>query len=248
MLLLWIILFSVLGSVGAILTAATFLRIKESTQKVLIPCLVAYATGTLLTAALLGMIPQALEHVSPIPILATVLVGILIFFLLEKTVILHHCHDENCDVHSVATPSILLFGDAFHNLIDGVVIAASFLTSVPVGIVVGVSVIAHEIPQEVGDFAIFINSGFTKKKAMIWNTLSSITTIPGAIIAYFALEMVQAAIPYVMALSAASFLYLALTDLTPELHRRVGFKHAIRQFVLLLAGIGTIVLVLYFHP
>ena len=248
MLILWVILFSTLGSVGAILAAATFLRVKKQTQVVLIPCLVAYATGTLLTVALLGMIPHALNSLSPAQVLSTVLVGILIFFILEKTMILHHCHDAECDVHSVAGPAVLLVGDGLHNAVDGVIIAASFLTSFPVGVIVSLSVIAHEIPQELGDFAILLNSGYKKKKALVLNLLSSATTIPVAIVAFYALDVVRTAIPYVMAISAASFLYLALTDLTPELHRTVGVKHAVRQFLLMLAGIATIVLVLHFHP
>ncbi len=248
MLILWIILFSTLGSIGAILTAAMFLKVKKDKQRELIPCLVAYATGTLLTAALLGMIPHALGSVEPVPIMFTVLAGILLFFMLEKFMIIRHCHDENCDVHSVAGPAVLLVGDAMHNLIDGVVIAASFLTDFSLGVIVSVSVIVHEIPQELGDFAILLNSGYSKKKAFKLNILSGISTIPGAIIAYYALDYIQNAIPYVMALSAASFLYLALSDLTPELHRSVGIKHSVRQFLLMLAGILTIVLVLYFHP
>ena len=244
MLILWIILFSILGSIGAIITAATFLLFKKKIQDVLIPCLIAYATGTLLAAALLGLLPQALKHVSPFPILLTVLTGIILFFLLEKLVIWRHCHNVECDVHGTAG-SMILIGDAFHNLTDGIVIAASFLVAIPVGIIAALSVIAHEIPQEVGDFGILLHSGYSKRKALVMNTLSSLTTLPAAVIAYYALDIIHAAIPYVMAISAASFLYISLADLSPELHRKVGISHAIRQFLLMLAGIGTIILVLY---
>lgn len=243
MLILWIILFSVLGSIGAILTAAAFLLFQDKIQEILIPCLVSYATGTLLAAALLGLIPKALGSSSPSPVLASVLMGILLFFLLEKLVIWRHCHDAECEVHGTAGPMILI-GDAFHNFIDGVVIAASFLVSIPVGVAVGLSVIAHEIPQEVGDFGILLNSGYSRRRAFSLNLMSSLFTVPGAVIAFFALDLVQGAIPYVMAISAASFLYIALVDLSPELHRRTAPRSAIRQFLLLLAGVGTIVLVL----
>ncbi len=243
-----IILFSLLGSVGAIITASVFLLFKEKIQKVLIPCLVSFATGTLLTAALLGLIPHALEHITPFQTLFTVLTGIILFFLLEKIVIWRHCHHSKCiEVHKNTAPMILI-GDAFHNFIDGVVIAASFLISIPLGIAVSLSVIAHEIPQEVGDFGILLHSGYSKKKALIWNTISSATTLPAAIIAYFALEKIHNIIPYVMAISAASFLYIALADLYPELHRKTGIKHSIIQIVLMLAGIGTMLVVLQFHP
>ena len=122
------------------------------------------------------------------------------------------------------------------------------LSSIPIGVAASLSVIAHEIPQEVGDFAILLHGGYSKRKALSLNILSSLSTVPGAILAYYTLEIVRAAIPYVMAISAASFLYIALADLSPELHREVGFLYAIRQFLLMLAGVGTIILFLQFHP
>jgi zinc and cadmium transporter len=140
---------------------------------------------------------------------------------------------------------MLLIGDAFHNLIDGVVIAASFLSSFPIGVAVSLSIIAHEIPQEVGDFAILLHSGYSPKKAFLLNLLSSISTLPGAILAYYALGVVHTAIPYAMALSSSSFLYISLADLTPELHRHYDYKNIIRQVILLLAGVGTITLLLH---
>jgi len=250
MILFWIILFSILGSVGAVITAAAFLLSPKKVQKTLIPCLVAYATGTLLAAALLGLIPHALEHVSPFNVLFAVLIGIMLFFILEKLIIWRHCHDPHCKVHSSAGPMILI-GDAFHNLIDGVVIATSFLTSIPLGITVGLSVIAHEVPQEIGDFGILLYGGYSKRKALFLNILSSLSTLPGAILAYYALDIIHSAVPYVMAISAASFIYIALADLSPELHRRLHGKlsvwSGIRQFALMILGIMTIVLILQFH-
>ena len=206
-------MFSLLGSVGAIITASAFLLIKENRQKSLIPCLISYASGTLLAAALLGLIPHALKQAITFQIFLSVLVGIIIFFLIEKLLIWRHCHDADCEVHGASGPMILI-GDAFHNLTDGVVIAASFLSSIPIGIAASLSVIAHEIPQEVGDFAILLNSGYSKRRALLLNILSSLNTVPGAILAYYALGIVHTAIPYAMAISAASFLYIALADLT----------------------------------
>jgi zinc and cadmium transporter len=247
MLILWVVLMSLLGSIGSIVMAATFLLFQEKRQKALIPCLISYASGTLLTAALLGLIPHALKHATTFPVLSTVLIGIILFFLLEKLLIWRHCHDAECEMHGTAGP-MLLVGDAFHNLTDGVVIAASFLSSIPIGIAASLSVIAHEIPQEVSDFAILIHNGYSMKKALSLNIVSSLSTIPGAILGYYALGVVHSAIPYAMAISASSFLYIALADLTPELHLRVGFLQAIRQFLLILAGAGTIILFLQFHP
>ena len=173
MLIFWIIIFSILGSVGSILTASFFLRIKREKQERLIPCLISYATGTLLTAALLGMIVQAINRSNPTLVLSFVLGGLILFFLLEKLVIWRHCHRMQCEVHGSAGP-ILLIGDSFHNFIDGVVIAASFIISFPIGLIVSVSVIAHEIPQEVGDFAILLDSGYSKKKAFVFNLICPI--------------------------------------------------------------------------
>ena len=243
MLILWIILFSLLGSVGAIVTASIFLKINENKQKKLIPYLISYATGTLLAAGLLGMIAEAITRSDPTLILLFVLGGIVLFFLLEKLMIWRHCHHKDCEVHGSAG-TILLIGDAFHNFIDGVIIAASFLISFPVGLTVSISVIAHEIPQEVGDFAILLDSGYSKRRAFLFNLLSSSFTIPAAIIGYFLLESINMLIPFFLAISASSFLYIALSDLTPGLHNRTSLKESTLQVILILAGIGTIILIL----
>ena len=239
MLLTWIIVFSALGSVGAIAGAALLLLFRESTRKTLLPCLLSYAIGTLLGAAFLGMIPNALQQNTALAISGTVLAGIVIFFILEKLIIWRHCHDSECEVHGAAGPLILI-GDAFHNFVDGFVIAAAFLTSVPLGIVASLAVIAHEIPQEVGDFAILLENGYSRSRALALNLLSSLTTLPGAVIAYFFLGATREAVPFILALSAASFIYIAIADLVPSLHRQVGLKPAITQLTLVLAGIGTI--------
>ena len=142
---------------------------------------------------------------------------------------------------------MIVIGDLFHNATDGLVIAASFMLSIPLGLATSISIIAHEIPQEVGDFAILLNGGYQKKKALLLNFISSISTLPAAIIAYFALETVQFAIPYVMSFSAASFLYIALTDLYPQLHKKREFGNTIQQVIMILSGIGTMILLLQFQ-
>jgi len=238
--LLWIIGFSILGSVGAIAGAALFLFFPESIRKVLVPCLVSYATGTLLGAAFLGMIPTALEQAPAITVSATMLAGMVLFFVLEKLVLWRHCHIEECEVHGRAAPLILI-GDAFHNFVDGAVIAAAFLTSIPLGIATALAVIAHEIPQEIGDFAILLDSGYNRAEALLLNGLSSITTLPGALTAYFWLAETREAVPYILSISAASFIYIAAADLIPSLHRQTTPTASPWQLLLLLAGIGTIV-------
>ena len=239
--LLWIIGFALLGSIGAVAGAAAILFFPEYIRRTLVPWLISYATGTLLGAAFLGMIPAGLSQAPALAVTATVLAGIVLFFVLEKLVLWRHCHDNECEVHGRAGPLILI-GDAFHNFVDGVVIAAAFITSIPLGIATALAVVAHEVPQEIGDFAILLDSGYGRMRAVVLNTLSAAATLPGAVAAYLWLDEMSGAVPYVLALSAASFIYIATADLVPEMHRQITPAASLVQFVLLLAGIGTIAL------
>jgi len=241
MILTWIIGFSFLGSVGAILLAGSYLLFPERVQQTIVPCLISYATGTLLGAAFLGLLPHAMSQAQPAPVLTIVLAGIIGFFVLEKIVVWRHCHDAECEAHGRAGPLVLV-GDAFHNFVDGVAIAAAFIASFPVGIATGLAILAHELPQEVGDFAILLESGYTRRQAFLYNILSGLSTFPGALLAYFFLTVTQRLTPYVMAVSAASFIYIAIADLIPGLHHRSEWKQAILQLFFILAGIGTIAL------
>lgn len=234
------IFFALLGSVGAMSGAALLLAFPDTMRQRLLPCLLSYATGTLLGAAFLGMLPKALEKAQPLAITGTVLAGIVAFFVLEKLIVWRHCHDQSCEAHGHTPGSLILLGDAFHNFVDGVVIAAAFLTSPALGIATALAVIAHEIPQELGDFAILLNSGLSKAKALAYNLISSLTTLPGVLLGWYWLAEVRQAIPYVLAISAASFIYIAVADLVPGLHRRSGARAVISQTLLMLAGIGTI--------
>jgi len=241
MLLAWIVFFSIIGSVAAMTGAALMLSFPDRARKSLLPALLGYATGTLLGAAFLGMIPKALDGQTPIAISSTVLVGIVAFFVLEKLVIWRHAHEQNGETAIAAGPLILV-GDAFHNFVDGVVIAGAFLTSVPLGISVSLAVVAHEIPQEVGDFAILLDSGYSKSRALFLNLLSALATLPGALIGFFFLAEATALVPFILALSAASFIYIAIADLVPGLTRQRGFRVSVIQLLLLLSGIATIAL------
>ena len=240
--MLWAIVFTLLGSVGALIGAALLLRFPDAVRNRLLPGLVAYTTGTLLGAAFLGMIPTALEQAPPLAASGTVLAGIMLFFVLEKLVLWRHCHDSDCSVHGRQAGRLILVGDAFHNFVDGVVIAAAFLISIPIGIATALAVIAHEIPQELGDFAILLASGFNKTKAFAYNLLSSLATLPGVLLGWFWLGEMRQAIPFILALSAASFIYIAVADLVPGLHQRTGARNSLLQFALMLAGIATIAL------
>lgn len=237
--LIWIVAFSLLGSLGAIAGATLLLLFPRPIREALVPALISYAAGVLLGAAFLGMIPKAIARDPGAPILASVLAGLVLFFTLEKLVLWRHCHDAGCPVHGQAAP-LILFGDALHNFVDGVVIAAAFLVSIPLGITTAAAVIAHEVPQEVGDFAILLDSGYGRARALWLNTLSAAATLPGALVGYFWLELMGQAIAYILAISAASFIYIALADLVPSLHRPGGRTGALWQLTLLLGGIGSI--------
>jgi zinc and cadmium transporter len=256
-LLLWIIGFTALGGALSALAASLFLLVPEHKRARVLPHLVSFATGALLGAALLGLLPHAveaagIEGVHTIGL--TILLGILIFFLLEKLVLWRHCHVEVCEGHDehhahaqiqdhhrdAASAKLVLIGDGFHNILDGVLIAAAFMTDVHLGIVTALAVIVHEIPQEVGDLAILLHGGMSRGKALLLNLLTSLTSVLGGVIAYFALSTALSFLPYALALAASSFLYIAVADLIPGLHRRVDPGSGAKQFALIVAGVALI--------
>lgn len=230
---------SLLGSIGGLVVASSLLLFTDSLRTRLIPWLISYAVGALLGVALLALLPEALETLSPLAVFGTLLFGILLFFVLEKLVLLRHCHTDECHVHGAAAP-LVLFGDAFHNFIDGATICTAVLTSVPLGVNTAIAVAAHEIPQEVGDFAILLASGYTRRRAMLLNLLSGASGIAGALLAYVAVELMPSVTPYVLALSSASLLYIAMSDLIPDLHRGSVDRNSFRQVFLIAAGILTV--------
>ena len=234
-----------MGSVGAITAAGSFMFINEKFQKTLIPILIAFATGVLLTVAFLGLIPEAVEEAGePHIIMPYILGGILFFFVMEKIVIWRNCRDKTCEVHSHAAGPIILMGDSLHNLTDGIVIAAAFLSGLNLGIVAGFTIIFHELAHETGDFGILLHSGYSKKKAFLYNIISSSTTIPASIISYFILDSIEFIVPFLLAISAASFIYIALSDLTPDLHQHTDLKYILRQLLVMVIGIVLMVLLL----
>jgi zinc and cadmium transporter len=232
---------SILGSGGGLLVASSLLLFTEQLRKRIVPWLVSYAVGALLGVALLALLPEALTLISPAAVFGTLLVGILVFFVLEKLVLLRHCHTDDCLVHGAAA-TLVIVGDAFHNFIDGAIICVAVLTSVPLGINTAVAVAAHEIPQEVGDVAILLASGYSRRRAFLLNLISGASGIVGALLAFAAVEIVPGIRPFVLAFSSASLLYIAMADLIPDLHRGQVDANAVRQVVLIAAGIGTIVL------
>jgi zinc and cadmium transporter len=230
---------SILGSLGGIIVASSFLLLGETIRTRLVPWLISYAVGTLIGVALLGLVPEALADLPARPAMLTMAAGILSFFLLEKAVIWRHCHhDEDCHVHSTAA-SLVIVGDAFHTFVDGAVIAAAVLTSIPLGLTTALAVATHEIPQEVGDVAILLRAGYSRLRAFTLNVLAGAGGILGAAAMVLASKIVPQALPYVLAFAAGNFLYVAMSDLIPDLHRgdSVG---GVRQVFLIGAGIVTI--------
>jgi len=264
--LLLIILFTALGGVLSVLAASVFLLLPERHRQHVLPHGISFAIGALLTGAFCGLIPHAFEEV-PVEdmsaLSATILAGILLFFVLEKLLIWRHCHADDCEAHGEeshddhdhgrghahshrAEPGhrpagvFIILGDSIHNFVDGVLIAAAFLTDVQLGIVTSLAVAAHEIPQEVGDFAILLHSGYRRGEALFYNVLSSLATVVGGMLAYFSLGDLHHVLPYFLTLAASSFIYIAVADLIPSLHQKTDIKTSLQQIGFILAGVALI--------
>lgn len=277
--LLWIVIFSLIGGILSVAGAAL---VALNARITAIPMLISYAIGAMLGAVFLEILPEAIKIASNVQYMtATVLFGILLFFTLEKLVIWRHCHGDHCEVHAIHTEEecpethphttkykpvsakqplvnlhaanhhahahdhgrsgmMVMIGDTFHNFVDGILIASAFMVDVKVGIVTAIAIIAHEIPQEVGDFLILLHSGYSKKQAFIFNLVSSFATVVGGAIAYFALSHVQGWIPTILGLAASSMLYVAVADLIPSLHKRTELHATISQLVLIACGVASI--------
>lgn len=260
-LLVLIIIFTAIGGILSVMAAAVFLLLPERHRNTVLPHGISFAIGALLAVAFWGLIPEAFEAVEPAQfqvLSGTVLAGILGFFVLEKLLIWRHCHFGECEAHgdenehdghghshshshahatAKSAGSLIILGDSMHNFVDGVLIAAAFLTDVKLGIVTSLAVAAHEIPQEVGDFAILLQSGYSRSKALFYNILASLGTVLGGVLAYFSLEDLHNSLPYFLALAASSFIYIAVADLIPSLHKKTDIKTSLQQIALIAAGV-----------
>ncbi|WP_411726164.1 ZIP family metal transporter [Methyloglobulus sp.] len=263
-LLLLIIIFTAIGGVLSVIAAAVFLLLPDEKRNTVIPHGISFAIGALLSVAFWGLIPEAFADIKPEQfqtLSGTILAGILGFFVLEKLLIWRHCHIESCEAHGdevhdsnhdqglevlaghhhhgmvKSAGALIIVGDGIHNFVDGVLIAAAFLTDVKLGIVTSLAVATHEIPQEVGDFAILLHSGYSKSKALVYNILASLTTVVGGVLAYYSLEDLHDSLPYFLALAASSFIYIAVADLIPSLHKKTDIKTSLQQIALIAAGV-----------
>ena len=230
---------SLLGGLGGLLLASGVLLINDALRSKLVPWLVSYAVGALLGVSMLALLPASLDQLSPGQVFGTLLWGILLFFLLEKLVLWRHCHVHDCEVHEGTIVPVVV-GDTFHNFVDGAVIAAAVITSVPLGISTAFAVAAHEIPQELGDFALLLHAGYSRGRALLLNVLSGTASAVGAVATFVAVETLPRVLPYVLVLAAASFLYVAMADLIPGLHRGRTDASSLRQLLLIAAGVLTV--------
>ena len=266
----WIILFTAVGGIASAAFAGLFLLLPERTGARMLPHFVSFATGALIGAALLGLLPEAMEGVGQggaHAIGAAMVVGLGVFFVIEKLVLWRHAHSHerngpeaaqsqrpsphhaghhyghnHAHAHGPngATGVLVLIGDSIHNALDGILIAAAFLTNVPLGLVTTVAVAAHEIPHRVGDFALLVHAGLSRQRAMFLNMATGLASVFGGILAYFGLSSAQGALPYALALAAAGFLYIAVAGLIPGLHRRADPQTSLVQVLLMGLGVGVI--------
>lgn len=243
----WIVAASVAGGTLSAGAAAFALTLRASW----VPTLVSFAIGALLGAAFLEVIPHAFAHGEPQRVAIALLGGIFAFFILEKLLLWRHCHTEDCEAHEIQpaphdhgrSGALIVVGDTVHNFVDGILIAAAFLQSTQLGIVTALAIVAHEIPQEVGDFLILLHSGYTKARALAINVLSSCATVVGGVLGYFGLRAFEGWEPVLLGIVAASMIYVAVADLIPGLHRRPELRATLSQGLLIALGIGSIVLV-----
>jgi zinc and cadmium transporter len=232
--LLWIISATIVVSLISLVGIVTLSLKKKLLNKILL-ILVGFAAGALMGGAFIHLLPESIEESSLSIVFLFVLVGFSLFFLIERVLKWHHCHKGKCSIHTLGHMNII--GDGVHNLIDGLIIAAAFLVNIPFGIITTIAIIAHEVPQEIGDFGVLIYGGFSKLKALFYNFLSALTAIIGAIVGFFLANSIEWLVPALIPFAAGGFIYIAGADLIPELHKEPDFKKSIWSYGFFLVGI-----------
>lgn len=238
--LVWILgstfVVSAIAWVGAVAILLTARRMKS-----ILYVLVALSAGALIGASFFHLLPATLEHLSSFTTFVVLLVGFSAFFLLERIIHWHHCHKDICDVHPFTY--LNLIGDGVHNFIDGIVIAASYMVSIPVGIMTTIAIIAHEIPQELGDFGVLVYGGFKPKKALLLNFATALTAVLGALVGYLLSHVISGLIYYALPFAAGNFLYIASSDLIPELHKEPKLRKSLLAFLVFIGGLTLMALI-----
>lgn len=234
--LLWIVLATVVDGLTGLIGVFS-LWIKEKFFNKLLMVLVAFSAGALLSGAFFHLLPESLEELAAMNVFAYLMVGFILFFIVERFLHWHHCHQHGgkCAVHPVSY--LILLGDGVHNLIDGIIIGVSFFVSVPFGIITTLLIIGHEIPQELGNFGVLVYGGFGKTKALIFSFISQLTCVIGGIAAFFFSKSIQGAVPFILPFAAGGFIYIAASDLIPELHKEPKLKKSLISFGFFIVGI-----------
>ena len=240
MTLLSILTASLLVSLVSLIGVFTLSLKKEQIEKILV-FLIAIAAGTLMGGVFYHLLPEAMEQLSVNAVLQTTLWSFVFFLLIEKVLHWRHCHDEDCSVHSFGYMNLI--GDGVHNFIDGLVIAGAFMTNIPLGWATTIAIASHEIPQEIGDFGVLLHAGFSRKRALFFNFVSALLAMGGAIAGYFLSEQSETLAAYLLPLAAGGFLYIAASDLLPEIRKHNTLAKMITSFVCFLLGIGLMLLV-----
>ena len=242
--LIYTIISVVIVSLISLIGIFTLSLKKEFLSKITL-LLVGFAAGTMLGVVFLDLINEIEFESGPL----FILIGIILFFVIERFIHWHHCHDRECEFKTTKALGYLnLIGDAVHNFTDGVIIAAAYLVNIELGLVTTIAIAVHEIPQEIGDFAILVHSGFSRKKALFYNFFSALTAIIGAVITYWIGSLVEGIIPFLIAVAAGGFIYIAVADLLPELHRETSTKRLLLQFSFFILGIIIIWLFINLFP
>jgi zinc and cadmium transporter len=233
-----VLVVSLLSLVGVVTLAINAQRLRS-----VLLYLVSFSAGALLGDVFLHLLPELTENTTGSTTGFYLLGGIIVFFILERLILWHHSHMEHEEqIHSAAY--LVLFGDALHNFIDGLIIAASFLVSIPLGIATTLAVIAHEVPHEIGDFAVLLHGGWDRWRALKYNFFSALTAVAGVLVVLPFASTHGEPPRFFLALAAASFIYIAMADLIPELHKEVSVKKSVIQLICLLAGIAAMALLL----
>jgi zinc and cadmium transporter len=246
MVLLWILGSTTLVSLISLVGIFT-LSIKGNLLHKILFCLIGFSAGALIGGAFLHILPECLENNKSTTVFYYLILGIVLFFLMERYLHWRHCHEEGaCKIH--AFTYLNLVGDGFHNFIDGMVIAASFMVSLKLGLVTTLAIVLHEIPQELGDFAVLVYGGFSKKKALLFNFASALMAVVGAVIGYFLTDLVGNFTNFILPFTAGGFIYIATSDLIPELHKENDLKRSTAAFLAFLLGIIFMALAKSFLP
>lgn len=232
--LLWILSATTLVSLIAFIGVMTLALKKKKLERITL-YLVSLSAGTLTGNAFFHLIPESLENLNPNKLFITVIAGITLFLFIEKVLHLHHCHKGVCKVHPFAYLSLI--GESIHNFIDGLIIAASFMINIPLGIATTIAISSHEIPQEIGDFAVLIHGGFSKGKALIYNFLTAITAILGGLVGYYLSSYAAVSAQYLLPFAAGGFIYIGISDLLPEIRKENEIGKAAMNFLLFLLGV-----------